>query len=78
MPMTDKIMCEQCGEAEQEVHLAHAGLCGDCFAQFFSDETKDMFWARVCGRPLFNEAGHMVAVCVQQHGVEHAHGNVSE
>lgn len=29
----EKLWCESCGEAEQTVHLDHAGLCDDCTKQ---------------------------------------------
>jgi hypothetical protein len=69
------LWCEQCGEAEQEVHLADAGLCGDCFAEAFREQTKGFFWHTPCGHPHFNSKGQMMAVCVRECGSEHDHSD---
>ncbi len=67
----DTLWCEQCGEAEQEVHLSEAGLCGDCSRQIFSEILEPLLWSKPCGQPLFNREGQMVAICVIPHGTEH-------
>lgn len=71
--MNNILMCETCGEAEQEVHLADAGLCGDCFAVAFREHNKGFFWSDPCGHPYFDSGTNMVAVCLKPHGTEHDH-----
>lgn len=70
------LMCESCGEAEQECHLADAGMCGDCTAIAFKELTAKFFWNPPCGRPLFNKSGQMVAICTVPFGMEHDHSSI--
>lgn len=75
METTNKFWCEVCGEDEQEIHLQHAGLCGDCFANQMSalihERTGDTF----CCHPLFVN-GKLAGMCLLPHGVEHFHGTI--
>lgn len=73
----EKLYCEICGEAEQECHLADAGVCGDCFAKTFRQITKNYFWNAPCGHPHFNRNGELIAVCVRPTGTEHDHSDVT-
>lgn len=68
------LWCESCGEAEQEISTAEAGLCGDCFGRAVSESLSEsgLFDRRICGHPLFH-AGRMAAICVLPHGEEHEH-----
>lgn len=74
--MSENLMCEICGESEQEIHLADAGLCGDCFAETFREHVKGFFWCEPCGHPHFNSGGQMVAICLRPCGEEHDHSLV--
>jgi hypothetical protein len=43
--MTDeKLMCESCGEVEQEVHAEHAGLCGECYGATVAESNACDHW----------------------------------
>lgn len=69
------LMCESCGEEEQDCHIAEAGLCGDCFSVAFQEEAGFFFWEKPCGHP-YHSNGRVVAVCTIPHGTEHDHSNV--
>jgi hypothetical protein len=73
--ISDKLWCESCGEAEQEVSTSEAGLCGDCFAATISEMLEGLLPRQVCGHPYWNN-GKIVAVCMYERGTEHAHGSL--
>lgn len=72
---TETLWCESCGEGEQEIHLQHAGVCGDCFASQISELIREQTGDHFCCRPLF-VTGKLAGVCMLPYGSEHAHGNI--
>ena len=73
--MVDILFCETCGEAEQEISLAEAGLCGDCFASQMSQVLAETIGDKFCCHPLF-ASGRLAGMCMIPHGMEHAHGKI--
>ena len=70
---TAPLWCEQCGEQEQEVKFAEAGLCGNCAGVLFSAAIgKTLLPYIICGRPIFHE-GVITRICAEPHGTEHDH-----
>jgi len=76
MAAPERLWCESCGEAEQEVHSAHAGLCGDCYGKTISEVVHNYIGDHICGHPLFTN-GRLVAICALPFGAEHEHGVVT-
>jgi hypothetical protein len=69
------ILCEECGEQEQEIRLDYAGLCGDCFGRGVSEALVDYLGYKPCGRPLWHD-GELRAICIEKHGDEHEHSGL--
>jgi len=72
----DALWCETCGEAEQEVHTEHAGLCGDCFGASLAQVIEEATGDRFCGHPYYLD-GKVVGLCLQMSGTEHVHGVIT-
>lgn len=68
----DTLYCEECGDQEQQVSFANAGLCDDCARSTASEIISEMFGYKVCGQLLYGDHD-LKAICIIPYGTEHEH-----